>query len=41
MTIYSIDKDNNGYVTRVELDDILKMLYPVQLKNKKLDHILN
>jgi Ca2+-binding EF-hand superfamily protein len=27
LTIKQIDKDHNGYVTRNELDDILKMYY--------------
>jgi len=27
MTIKQIDKDHNGYVTRTELDDILKLFY--------------
>lgn len=26
--IKDIDKDNNGYVTNQELDDILKLIYP-------------
>ena len=39
VTIRSIDKDNNGYVTRVELDDILKMFY-IDLKESDLTEIL-
>jgi len=27
LTIKTIDKDHNGYVTRNELDDILKLTY--------------
>ena len=27
LTIREIDKDHNGYVTRTELDDILKLYY--------------
>lgn len=30
--IKEIDKDNNGYVTCTELDDILKLNYPKKLK---------
>lgn len=26
--IRKIDKDNNGYVTITEMDDILKIIYP-------------
>jgi len=38
--VYTIDKDHNGYVTRVELDDILKLNYAV-LKDKNIDHVIN
>jgi Ca2+-binding EF-hand superfamily protein len=38
--IYEIDKDANGYVTTTELDDILKILYPLELGNKRLKYIL-
>ena len=38
--IYEIDKDANGYVTSTEIDDILKILYPIEFGNKKLKHIL-
>jgi hypothetical protein len=38
--IYGIDKDANGYVTSTEADDILKILYPMELGNKNLKHIL-
>lgn len=35
-TIKQIDKDNNGYVTSTELDDILKLSFPVlQSRNLK------
>ena len=34
-TIREIDKDHNGYVTRTELDDILKLQYP-ELQDKDL-----
>lgn len=40
MTIRQIDKDHNGYVTRNELDDILK-LYFEEFLNKDLDMIIN
>lgn len=40
MTIRQIDKDHNGYVTRNELDDILKMYYEGFL-NKNLDKLIN
>ena len=38
--IRNIDKDHNGYVTSTEMDDILKVLYPKQLANVNLKHIL-
>lgn len=34
-TIKQIDRDNNGYVTTTELDDILKLNFP-QLENRKI-----
>ena len=35
-TIYSIDKDNNGYVTQTEIDDILKLIFAEKhMKNLK------
>ncbi len=34
-TIKQIDRDNNGYVTSTELDDILKLTFPF-LENKRL-----
>jgi hypothetical protein len=34
-SIREIDKDNNGYVTNTELDDILKLYFP-ELLNKNL-----
>lgn len=40
ITIKQIDKDHNGYVTRTELDDILKMLYPTELDNRDLIPII-
>lgn len=40
MTIRQIDKDHNGYVTRNELDDILK-LYFEEFITKDLDNIVN
>ena len=33
--IRNIDKDNNGYVTLTELDDILKLEYP-ELQRKDI-----
>ena len=38
--IQEIDKDQNGYVTSTELDDILKIIYPKDLGDKNLKHIL-
>jgi Ca2+-binding EF-hand superfamily protein len=32
--ILQIDRQHNGYVTVTELDDILKLTYPEDLKNK-------
>ena len=40
ITIKQIDKDHNGYVTRPELDDIMKMLYPNELANKDIIPII-
>jgi Ca2+-binding EF-hand superfamily protein len=37
--IKQIDKDNNGYVTSTELDDILKIIFPEQLTNRNLKPI--
>lgn len=34
--IRDIDREHNGYVTSTELDDILKLTYPVELKDKNL-----
>jgi Ca2+-binding EF-hand superfamily protein len=38
-TIKSIDKDNNGYVTSTELDDILKLTFPEELERANLKPI--
>jgi len=40
LTIRQIDKDHNGYVTRNELDDILKLFYE-DLLTKNLDKLIN
>ena len=40
-TVKQIDKDHNGYVTRNELDDIIKMNYQKELEDKNITHILN
>ena len=40
LTIRQIDKDHNGYVTRNELDDILKLYYESFL-NKSLEKLIN
>ena len=37
--IKEIDRDHNGFVTQTELDDILKLLYPKELKNVNLKPI--
>lgn len=37
--IKDIDKEHNGYVTSTELDDILKLCYKEELKNKNLNNI--
>jgi len=37
--IKEIDKDNNGYVTNQELDDIIKMYYREELESKDLKHL--
>lgn len=39
--IKQIDKDRNGYVTRNELDDIIKLEYKAQLGNRNLFPIIN
>ena len=40
-TIDEIDKQHNGYVTRNELDDILKLNMKQDLANKNLFPIIN
>jgi Ca2+-binding EF-hand superfamily protein len=35
-----IDKEKNGCVTTSEMDDILREVYPTQLKGKCFKHIL-
>ena len=35
-----IDKDRNGFVTKTELDDIIKVLFPDELKDKDLTEII-
>jgi Ca2+-binding EF-hand superfamily protein len=37
--IKDIDKDNNGYVTNQELDDILKLIYPIEFGDKDLKRL--
>ena len=41
LTIREIDKDHNGYVTRTELDDILKLYYKNELSDFNLYPIIN
>ena len=36
LTIKKTDKDHNGFVTRNEIDDILKLFYKSQLESKNL-----
>ena len=38
--INEIDSDRNGYVTKTELDDILKMLYEEELGDKELTNVM-
>jgi len=38
--IRSIDADHNGFITWTEAEDMLKMLYPEQLRNKSLKQML-
>jgi len=40
-TIKQIDRDHNGYVTKNELDDILKMYMKQQLNQFSLEPILS
>lgn len=37
--IKGIDRDNNGYVTNQELEDIFKMHYEKELKTKDLKQL--
>jgi Ca2+-binding EF-hand superfamily protein len=37
--VKEIDKDNNGYVTNQELDDILKMIYPTEFGERDLKRL--
>lgn len=41
ITIKQIDKDHNGYVTRTELDDILKLKMKESLSKYNLTPIIN
>ena len=36
LRIKEIDKEHNGYVTRAELDDILKIIYKQKLMSRNL-----
>ena len=38
--IREIDRDHNGYITWTEAEDMLKLIYPEQLKNKSLKIML-
>ena len=38
--IKEIDRQHNGFVTSTELDDILKIIYSEELKNKDLKPML-
>jgi Ca2+-binding EF-hand superfamily protein len=38
--IRTIDRDNNGYVTVTELDDIIKIVYPEAFKDKDLSALI-
>ncbi len=40
MTIKQIDRDHNGYVTRTELEDILKLFYRQELEKKDVVPII-
>ena len=39
-TINEIDKDHNGYVTKTEMEDILKLKYPDHFENRDLIPII-
>jgi hypothetical protein len=39
-TINEIDKDHNGYVTKTEIEDILKMKYPDHFEIRDLIPII-
>jgi hypothetical protein len=41
LSIKEIDKDKNGYVTRTELDDIIKLHYKESLSDRNLTPIIN
>ena len=41
LRIKEIDKEHNGYVTRAELDDILKIIYKQKLMSRNLQPILD
>lgn len=38
--IREIDRDHNGYVTSTEMEDMLKIIYPVDLANKNFRNLL-
>jgi Ca2+-binding EF-hand superfamily protein len=41
LVIKQIDRDHNGYITRNEMDDILKMTYREEFLDKNLYSIIN
>jgi Ca2+-binding EF-hand superfamily protein len=41
LTIKEIDKDHNGYVTRTELDDILKIYYKAEFAARNILPFIN
>ncbi len=40
-SIKQIDKDSNGFVTALELEEIIKEQFPVELDGKTLAHYLS
>jgi len=41
LSIKQIDKDHNGYVTRNELDDIIKLNYDAELSDRHIEPFIN
>ena len=41
LLVREIDPQHNGYVTYQELDDIIKIQYPIELRDKDISQIIS